>query len=431
LWGPRATLSDAVLTQPYTGQFFMGRLHGWVRSLHPRVTVPVAVVAVVWILWRAFRDRILDRHLAMSVVWLLPLIGVFGFAVGYAYPYYRFINVTLAPMLLVGLGAWVLTRPFWWAEARYGSRRRVIPSVGVVVILLGLGALSFRPGLRLWNRQGPWASEEVRVTLAAARAYAGENPARPMVFIIHPNAEVRRAWGLAKQSSNLVLAGLDGSQVARTFVYVGDPRDFLAGRPAATGFPVFDRLSRGFLQDLRAGLRRYPQAPIAFYLPAFNASVPPGADSVEVAAGVEVLRGPGLAIPSVPAARTAGRASESEAARLAVPPGRLADLGHLARVGLGLVVLLAVPGLIAMNWFGLREFPSRLALVPGISITLVTVSGILVTAIHRGPFGVFDGWASLALAVVTATGLALLGRRRSAQAPTVATDRRVAVSPLG
>jgi hypothetical protein len=433
LWGPRATLSDAVLTQPYTEAFFRSRLHVWVRSLHPRVTVPVAALAVGWILWRLFRDRTVDRHAAVSVLWLLPLVGVFGFALGYAYPYYRFINVTLALMLLLGLGAWLLTRPLWWVGTRIGDQWRLVPVAGVAVILVALGALYVQPGLRLWDRQGPWASNRILAALAGVRAYAAAEPGRPVVFVIHPNDQTRRAWGLAKQSSNITLAGLDGGEVPRTFLYVGEPEDFLAGRPTLTGYPVFDDLSRGFLQDFQQGAARYSLAPVAFYLPMQNASgtPPPDSATVPVTDGVDLLRGPGLADPSPAAAQAADRAARREAQVLAIKPGPADDLRHLARVVLGLVLLLVVPGLMAMDWFGLRDLPSRLALVPGLSVALVIAAGILVTAVHRGPFGAVDGWASLALAFMAAAGLAVLARRRPTRPPVVVAEPRVAVTPLG
>ena len=89
-----------------------------------------------------------------------------------------------------------------------------------------------------------------------------------------------------------------------------------------------------------------------------------------------------------------------EAQLLAIKPGPVDDAAHLARVVLGLLLLLVVPGLVAMDWLGLHDLPVRLALVPGMSIALVTAAGILVSAVHRGAFGVVDGWASLALALV-------------------------------
>jgi hypothetical protein len=415
LWGPKATLSDAVLTQPYTADFFRGRLTGWVRSLHPEFTVPVAALGVTWVLWRLARRRTVDRHSGMSALWLLPLIGVYGYLLGYTYPYYRFINVTLAPMLLLGLGVWVLTRPLWWLGDRIRDRWRVVPAAGVVLLLLALGALYYRPGQRLWDRQGSWASPRILATLAAAQGYAEQEPDRPIVFVIHPKTEVMRAWGLAKQSSNVILAGLAGSQVPRTYLYVGEPADFLAGRPTVTGYPIFDRLSRGFLADLQAGLGGYAASPIAFYLPSLNASgqPPPESAAVEVVPGLQILTGPGLADPSSMGVAAAEQAGAIETRELTAPRGRFDDPGHLLRVVLGLFLVLVLPGLVAMTWFHLDDAPSQLALIPGLSFALVTMSAVLVVAVHRGPFGAAEAWASIALATAAAGVMAFLGRRRT------------------
>src|SRR2546430_4784804 len=51
-----------------------------------------------------------------------------------------------------------------------------------------------------------------------------------------------------------------------------------------------------------------------------------------------------------------------------------------------LLFLLVVPGLIAMRWFQLDDFPSRLGLVPGISFAMTITSAFLVKAVHRTPF---------------------------------------------
>ena len=56
--------------------------------------------------------------------------------------------------------------------------------------------------------------------------------------------------------------------------------------------------------------------------------------------------------------------------------------------------------------------PDKLALVPGVSIGLVIVSGIFVVSVTRGPFSTADGWVTLAIAILISLGLAALARRR-------------------
>ena len=57
-------------------------------------------------------------------------------------------------------------------------------------------------------------------------------------------------------------------------------------------------------------------------------------------------------------------AADAAAARFADHPGR-SNLPHQARVLAGLFLLAVLPGLLAAPFFGLRDTPSRLALIPG------------------------------------------------------------------
>jgi hypothetical protein len=431
LWGVGAGFSDSVLTQPYPKSTFLARLHAWVESLHPPVIVPLAALGLGWVVWTLVRRK--DReplgwHHRMSVLWLLPLLGALGFLFGLVYPYYRFLNTTVAPLLLVGTGLWLIARGGTWLGARLGGRPVVawagtIAGVGVAVLMLVVGLL--RPGIRSWDRQGAWIGRKVLVSETAASAYARAEPGRPIVFVIHPNDRTVRAWGLAKQSSNFLMAGVSGDQVERTFVYVGDPDRFLARQPTVTGHPVFDRLSRGFLADLEAGLGRFDAEPVAFVIGQFNHGVPESvrAGGTEVTPSVFVLNGPGLAPPSEQAAAAGRRAADELSRNLSSPHPRFERPGHLLRVVFGLFLLAVLPGLLAMRWFEIRGFAEWMALVPALSLALSEVSAVAVVAVHRAPFAPGDGWASAALAVALGAGLGLLARRRS-RAPALSSSER-------
>jgi hypothetical protein len=429
LWGGRTGLSDAVLTQPYSATFFRDRLRLWVRGMHLRMAFSLGILAIGWVGVQIFRRRPVDRHAALSVLWLLPLLGVFGFLLGLSYPYYRFINQTLAPMLLVGLGAWVFTRIASSAGQRVGDRWQLLHRASVGVALLAIGFSFIRPGLHTWQRQSPWSSRSQRVTFAAVRSYVADRPGRPVVFILHPNPRTARAWGFAKQASNAVFSGLAGDQIERTFLFVGDPGDFLARRPTVTGYPVFDRVSRGFLADMNAGLDRFPAGPAVLYVEALNPSgTPPEQGSTApIAPGVDLLLGPGLDPPQRAAAVDADRAEQSMDRRLAVHQGLLGDPANILRAAAGIALLL-LPGIIAMRWFELRDFPTRMALVPGTSLALVMMAGILVVAVTRSSLGSIEAWATVGLAIAAASGLALGAGRRRALPPgqRAATDGPIA-----
>jgi hypothetical protein len=421
LWGAKAGFGEAVLAQPYASAFFRNRLNSWVQSMHPRVTYPLVALAIAWIAatWWRGRPKAVDWHSRISLLWLLPLIGVFGYLAGKAYPYYRFINPTLAPMLLVGLGLWVIVCGCWRAAHRLGWNVRALVAVGVVASLAIAGLLNLKPGLHAWSRQQPWINDPTLVAVSAARAYADSQPGRPMVFVVSPDPASGTAWGIAKQAMSTTLGALSGDEVARTFFFVGTPQDFLAGRPTLTSHPLYDRLSRGFLADAQAGLRGFSLDPVVIRLDVDNRDAPsptPGILS-EIRPGVSVVIGSGAAPLSDTGAATATRAAAAQARKLRTPTGVLGNPAHLLRTLFGLFLLLVLPGLIASRWFGLEGVPTKVALIPGLSVALILGAGVLVVAVHRGPFGAVDGWVTLALALAAAAAMWFLARTRPGLVP--------------
>lgn len=414
LWGPRASFSDAVLVQPYPQSFFQGRLGQWWESLRPRYTVPLAVIAVGWFAWRLIRRRGADWHMRMSVLWLLPLLGVYGYVLDLVYPYYRFFNTSLALLLLGGTGAWVITRAVRWGADRIGERWGILQAVAGGVIVLFLVNAYIQPGVRRWTNESQFMGGDLRVTLASLAAYAEHQPEHPIVVLTHPKAEKIRAWAFAKLNANEVMAGVGGAQVERTFVYVGTAENLAADRPTATEFPVFDRLSREFLSDVRAGVAQFPAPPIVFLVKGINSKYEteqlyPG---VQITPELRLLLGPDWGGSSEEAAAAAVEARDRVAASLAHPPPRFANKDHLIRVAVGLFLLLVLPGLLAWRWFGLRGLPSMLALLPGLSMAMVVLSGILVIAVSRGPFGPPQAWASVLLATAGGAALGVAAWRR-------------------
>src|ERR671924_698709 len=110
-WGVAGSLADAALPPPYTREVFMKRLDSWIDSLQPAIVVPLILLAIGWTIWRARRDRQpSDGFGTISTVLLLPLIGCLGWVTGAAYPYYRFMNATVALFALPGHGPSVAIR---------------------------------------------------------------------------------------------------------------------------------------------------------------------------------------------------------------------------------------------------------------------------------------------------------------------------------
>ena len=413
LWGVPTGFTDAVLTPPYTEESFRTRLDHWMAGIFPRYTVPFllvgAAVGVGSVIFALVRRREVDDHTRMSLLWLLPLLGVLGFVYGFVYPYYRFLNTTLAPMLLIGLGAWVvpglLLRWRWWAKAM-----AAVALVAIVLVLL----VPIRKGVRQWGRYDEWIGREARVAVAAVRAYAEAEPDRPVVIVIHPKPTLQRIWGLTQQFCNIISGPLSGDVAARTLFYFGEPADLVARRPTRTGQPMFDRLSRGFYDYLEPRLEGRPD-PVAFYLAAFNPDPTEELPGRELTSDAIVLEGDGLAPPNQQAVELAAREAAREEASLDEPWAPVARRGHLAQIAFAAFLLLVPPGALLAWRLRVLDPASLLALVPGVSLLLSLAAAILVIAVRRQPFGVADAYVSVVLAtVVGGIGLWSSLRRRGA-----------------
>ncbi|MGQ0668841.1 MAG: MFS transporter, partial [Actinomycetota bacterium] len=129
------------------------------------------------------------------------------------------------------------------------------------------------------------------------------------------------------------------------------------------------------------------------------------ASGVLVGPDVAVITGDGLYEPPADLVERARAAAAAESARLEDHPGPLGNPLHTLRVLAGLFFLLVLPGSIASSWFGLRDGPSRVALIPGMSIVLTLLSGIAVLAVWRGPLTTAKAWAAVGLATLAALAL--------------------------
>jgi Major Facilitator Superfamily len=441
-WGVSSPFADAALPPPYPMGAFKDTLWQWVGSLKPAVTGPLAAIAIGSIAATTWRGRRraepMDEYPRMSLLWLLPLLGLFGWVAGLVYPYYRFFNTTLAIMLLTGMGAWVATR---WATRRHRA-------AGVAVALVVLAGLAFVMARGFdesnWNSQALTArflDPGTRSGLAAAQAYVeNSDPRQPVVFVVDYRRD-RKAWGWAKTFSNVARSGLEGDEALRSAIYFGDLPDFLANRPSGhidfdrcTPAPldrVYDCVSVGFFREMRHQLAAFHEAPAAILVGRFNvgsANEKALSQYPKLAPDVAVVTGPNLA-PVDDRALAAGQAAgRAEAGALANPDGLFADPLHILRVVIVLALFLVAPGLIAMRWFQLDDFPSRLALVPGISFAMTVTSAFFVKALHRTPFGVADGVASVVVACGAAVVLNALARRRERGVAVVVPFARRSVS---
>lgn len=415
IWGPGRSFTDAVNPPPYGRLYFMETAQNWIRSAQPLRFVPLMVVglAVVVLLRGRFRSDPLPRTV---VLWLLPVLGALGYYVGLVYPYKRFLNVTLAPVLLAGIGTWAVVRPFLSRAGRSGGR------LWFGVAGLGLAALIVVPvwadGLHSYRGRAHWMWPSTRSAMAVVRAYIGEESDRPIVFTLSapkratPEALYGAEW---RGNWSVLRAGLPAEDLNRTYVYLGSIRDLLQGRPTLRGNATLDLLSRASFNVMQRGLQG--RKPLVFVIHRLNDELGNRAfissqRSVRLGADVSLLLGPDLAPPD-PAGVEAARAADLRIRRfIADLPSFLAGPDDLVRGGLGLALVLVLPGLLAARWFRVRELAMGLGTVPALSLAMNATSGLLVLAVLRRPLTSGVAWLIVGVATLAGAGLLLLSLRR-------------------
>jgi Major Facilitator Superfamily len=501
IWGSSASFADAALPPPYTASFFAARLKEWTLSLQPIVIVPFVVVAIASTILRARRQRLPARNEdQVSIWWLLALAGALTVITGQAIPYYRFMNATAAPLVLVGLGSYAAIHWFFtdrapsrlvawggvalaiwgllgWLEpnllsdhapagifaamlvlgglvAVRGFAGDVMPKVlagglAAVLIVGTMGWITYDGLQRRWvSDTNQWANQDVRTSLAAVHEIVADAGVRPNVLLVNyldsddPKTDTNTAYGWAKTWTNVFRTGLPGDAAERSVTYLGTIDDFLAGEPTTStaGSQGYDDIAlqhyceafpgTGGLcatQDQPAGFvprfTEFPEPPVVFLIGQYyEQGLCNGiagcteeqraqmlqdafAQGVRIGPDVAVLRGPGLWTPPADVVQAAESAATAKGEALQNHPGPFENLGHTLVVLAVLALLLIVPGALAAGWFGARTAIDRFALIPGMSVVLLMLSGIGVIAVWRGSLTTAKGWAAVGIAV--GLGLAL------------------------
>ena len=419
IWGPAGNFNDAAVPPPYTKAFFLARLGQWVMSLQPLVIGPFILVAIVaTILWSRRTRQPVGQYEMVSLWWLLPLLGSLTFFAGSKYqvagdpgspvvPYYRFMNATAAIMPLTALGAVIVIR---WLLGKPGKARLA----GVVVGVLVFASLGFvlQDGLRhRWvNEQNQWANENVRVALAAVHEVGGAAGERPNILIMNysdanDDTQTNTAYGWAKTDTNIFRTGISGTADVRSATYLGTLENFLAGKAttSASGSKGYDTIAKQYSDEVLLREKQYPADPVVFLYGDFykgNVDVQAAlAQGTEIGPNIVVINGSGLYQPPADVVQRAQAAAAVEKASLDNHAGPFGDPLHLLRVLFGLFLLALLPGLVAAPFFELEDWPSKIAMIPGMSIVLTLLSGIAVLAIWRGPLTTAKAGAVVAVAV--------------------------------
>jgi hypothetical protein len=412
IWGASAPLTEAALPPPYGSDFFVTRMNSWIDSMNPLLNGPLLVIGIVGLL-AAGRRAAEDELARVSIVWLAPLAGLFGFLAGLTYPYYRFFNTTLAWLLLVGVGAYFVSR-FLVDFSRKGGAARIalVGAVAVAVIL----ALNFTTGFDTqgWNDPNKgWLSPGEKADMDAVRAaLAGQPEGRPVVFIM--DAELPnpfQIWAFAKLNGNISRYGMPAGRIDDAYMYVGAFENYLAGEPTERGDETYDKLSPETLDDATAGIEASGHQPVVILASIFN---PPGSANEEAARTTPDRLTVTAGLESAPEIWTVegGTVVKADLTQVTAPPAEEPGALHIARA-IGGLLLLLLPGALALRWF-LRDavFADTLGMVPALSMAMLTFAGIVVLAIVRSPFSAFWTWVTLALTL--ATGAVLFVRSRNA-----------------
>ena len=401
IWGQPAALGEAAVPPPADSSFFLKRMGGWLRALRPPFNLPLLLLGIAGLV-AAGRKAAEDELARPALVWLLPLVGALGFAFGVAYPYYRFFNTTVAWLLLVGVGIFFAARWFIGIAARGGIFRLAL--VGLVAPV-AIVVTNFSTGFAqvAWNDvEQAWISpDEIdELDLVRARLEGEEN--RPVVFVTDTEApEAVRAYGWLKLVANVSRFGVALGQHDRAHVYLGPLDSYLAGEASSGTAPNFEELSRASLEDAERTIPGGAPEPVVVVSQAFNLE----GRNADLAAGTEVPSSEGAEVLVV-----SKQGLFDSTGPVAPPDVPVAGVLHLARVLLGLVVLL-IPGYLMARWvLPGSTFAELMGLVPALSLVVLGLAGALALAILRTPFSApYAGAVVVALCIV----LTPAARRRS------------------
>ena len=149
--------------------YFVERSAGVLKNLEPFFPVLILfglmAMALVSLAIRVWRDK--EYFGEVTIAWTLPLLGMLGFLIGAAYPYFRFFNATLAPLLLATIGLSLILAWGWRARRRLTIVAPVVAIAAVAFVLFSWWAGGSTAPRRRW-----WAA-------SASRAPAGQTaPAR-------------------------------------------------------------------------------------------------------------------------------------------------------------------------------------------------------------------------------------------------------------
>jgi hypothetical protein len=304
--------------------------------------------------------------LVLSLVWgLLTLAGVIHFNSGSRTAAHRLLSFLLPLPLLMAVGIIGLGRA---VAARTGI------VVGAAVVLAGLGTVAFLGFRDLYvNLPAQRGIEFMDVGKIRGAATAGTYleryvpKDRPVVFVIDDSGPNPLSW--VPEMGYMIRSVLPTERILNSYVYVGDPENYLAGRPTSRPIPkVYNGLlRRRFWPTIQ---RILPKRPVALLLASYNDAYD---RFVAAHRGSEVA--PGLAVVSGPRPSTSLQTP-------AFPRGPRGVI-RTGALGVGTILVLAVIGIgwaLAALPRSLRSFELA-ALSPALGLAALVATGMIVDAL--------------------------------------------------
>ncbi len=319
---------------------------------------------------RAGRLLLLLLLLAWSAV---SVSGVVLFLLGRNSPAHRFLSFLLPLPILVAVAVLAVGG---WIGRRIGRRAGVAVIVAGVLGLGAVGVLEYYVELPSPSRGVEWIDPAKIHDAVDAAAYlrgAGVPESTPVVYVIDDTGPNPLSY--VPEMTYMLRSVLPAGRVPNTYVYVGNPERYLAGRPTYRPHPAtYDANVNRFWPTVQALLPRHPVALLlASYNPLYGVMAERHPDWV-VGTDVLVLSGPRPASPvASPGIPTGPR---TLAAGVAAGGGTLVIL---TLIGLGWVIALMPRTLCPFE---------RLALAPAVGIAFLILGGIAGDAVGLRLVGV-------------------------------------------
>jgi hypothetical protein len=331
----------------------------------------------------------------LSAVWgLVTLLGVLDFYRGSNTAAHRLLSFLLPfPLLMavgiLGLGRVLAVRTPWSAA-------------GVAIVIVVIGTFAFLGYRDLYVNVPATRGIEFMDTgkikeAAMAQAYLERSVSeeRPVVFVIDDRGPNPLSW--VPEMAYMIRTVLPAERMLNTYIYVGDPANYLAGKPTLRTTP---RGYNGNLWYWPMIQRVLPRHPVALLLASYNDAYEPFVATHPgsvIAPRVALLAGPRPRAPI-------GQVAFPTGPRGVVPTGLLA---------LGTFLVLSLVG-VSWAWAGLprsvRPF-EVLALCPAIGIGTLVVGGNLVDAAGFRLKGVVGAMTPLLVAAVGLLAAWVIRRR--------------------